>query len=917
MKSSRWSLWFALIPIMVLAVLAVIFDMLKIPADIGPPILIPILNTFFISLISLLGILISTRSFSIFGSWPNLILGGGLLSFALAHLASGWLTGPLGEDTGMTAHNAESLLSSILFLLGAILSLRAARPCKEAGRVSAIIIFYGAILVSQALFVVLSFWGIIPPFFVSGAGLTIPGQAVIVASAGLFFLAALLYCIFNIKVKSDFLYWYILGLVLVGTALVTLLFETAIGDLFAWLARSCLYLGSVYFLIGLLAAWREARATGRNIIYAVTQLRDPVASYRLISETSRDAVFSTDIEGKILLWNAAAGRLFGYSANEALGLVHTDLFKPEHTGYFRRELYTLANATGQNVILKAAEDEEIEDEIWAKKKDGTTFPSVLSISARKTKLGWIITFFVRDITKRKKAEEALRESEQKYRSLFSSMSEGFGLCEIILDANGKPSDYLFIELNDAFVRLTGLSVESAIGKTARQVLPGIEPYWIETFGRVALTRESVHFENFSAKLGKWYGVYAYSPRKNQFAVLFGDITERRQAEEELQKTRDHLAELVKERTEELSKANQELQLEIADRMRTAAELRAFAQLKELHRQNSIMSEMREMLQACSTIQEMTPIFTSSITKLFPNTAGALFLMHNSRIDLESVARWGDFPEEVDDNIFAPNACWGLRRGRFHVVEDIKTGSVCPHLKHSPSAPYMCLPLIAKGEILGLLHLMIKPSTQGEDNRNAIAELKESAVTLAEYLSISIANIKLWEKLAEQSIRDPLTGLFNRRYMEETINREILRATRKQTKIGIIMADIDHLKNFNDSYGHDAGDELLIKLADLLKAKIRGSDIACRYGGEEFMLILPESPTENTYKRAEYIREEVKNLKVYFHDQLLPSITLSIGTATYPDHGTELNELIRIADVALYKAKEQGRDRVVSGLFARS
>ena len=335
-------------------------------------------------------------------------------------------------------------------------------------------------------------------------------------------------------------------------------------------------------------------------------------------------------------------------------------------------------------------------------------------------------------------------------------------------------------------------------------------------------------------------------------------------------------------------------------------------LEERNRQNSIMSEMRELLQSCSTIQEMPPIITVSITKLFPNADGALFLMNNSRTDLQSVAKWGDFPEEVDENIFKPDACWGLRRGRIHEVEDVKIGPICPHLKHPPFAPYMCLPLIAKGDILGLLHLRIKPSTSGEDSWNTIADLKETVVIFAEYLSLSIANIRLWERLTDQSIRDPLTGLFNRRYMEETIQREILRAAKNQTKIGIIMADIDHFKSFNDTHGHKAGDELLLKLADFFKFEIRGSDIACRYGGEEFILILPGASTEGAYKRAEHLREEVKNLKVYFHDQLLSSITLSMGIAIYPDHGIELNDLIQVTDTALYKAKEQGRDRVISG-----
>jgi diguanylate cyclase (GGDEF)-like protein len=325
-----------------------------------------------------------------------------------------------------------------------------------------------------------------------------------------------------------------------------------------------------------------------------------------------------------------------------------------------------------------------------------------------------------------------------------------------------------------------------------------------------------------------------------------------------------------------------------------------------------MSEMRELLQSCTSIREIPSIVVVSIGKLFPRADGALFLMNDSRNDLQSIARWGDFPDEADENIFEPDACWALRRGRIHEVEDVEIGPICPHLKHPPFAPYMCLPLIAKGDILGLLHLRIKPSRSGEDRWNTVADLKETVVIFAEYLSLSIANIRLWERLTDQSIRDPLTGLFNRRYMEQAVQREILRAAQNQTKIGIIMADIDHFKSFNDKHGHEAGDELLIKIADFFKYEIRGSDTACRYGGEEFILILPGASTEGTYKRAEHIREQVKNLRAYFRDRMLPSITLSMGIATYPDHGTELNDLIQVADTALYKAKEQGRDRTIKG-----
>jgi diguanylate cyclase (GGDEF)-like protein len=335
-----------------------------------------------------------------------------------------------------------------------------------------------------------------------------------------------------------------------------------------------------------------------------------------------------------------------------------------------------------------------------------------------------------------------------------------------------------------------------------------------------------------------------------------------------------------------------------------------SKLEERNLHNVILSEMREMLQACSSVTEVSAIIRGSMTKLFPHASGALFMMSASRSELESTIRWDDFPSDVDDNMFAPDACWSLRRGRVHLVEDVNIGPICPHLKHPPQTAYVCLPLVAKGEVLGLLHLRGKASVSLELQQKTVADLRELASTISEYLSLSIANIILGEKLAAQSIKDPLTGLFNRRFMEEFLHREILRAERKRTTIGIAMADIDYFKKFNDTHGHSAGDALLARVGDLLKSSIRGSDVACRYGGEEFILFLPESSTENTYKRMELIREDVQKLEVIYRSVRLGVVTLSFGLATYPDHGTDAETLINKADAALYQAKQEGRNKVV-------
>jgi diguanylate cyclase (GGDEF)-like protein len=205
--------------------------------------------------------------------------------------------------------------------------------------------------------------------------------------------------------------------------------------------------------------------------------------------------------------------------------------------------------------------------------------------------------------------------------------------------------------------------------------------------------------------------------------------------------------------------------------------------------------------------------------------------------------------------------------------------------------------------LGLLYL-------SSLERGRLTEAKQKlAVTVAEHLTLAISNLKLRETLKHESIHDSLTGLFNRRYMEESLKREIYRARRQGQPVGVIMIDIDHFKQFNDSFGHEAGDRVLQELASFLQSNIRSSDIACRYGGEELLLILPDADLAVTRQRAEHLREGVKHLQVVYHHQTLDTITISLGVACFPQQGLTGETVIQTADRALYQAKRLGRDRV--------
>jgi diguanylate cyclase (GGDEF)-like protein len=182
-------------------------------------------------------------------------------------------------------------------------------------------------------------------------------------------------------------------------------------------------------------------------------------------------------------------------------------------------------------------------------------------------------------------------------------------------------------------------------------------------------------------------------------------------------------------------------------------------------------------------------------------------------------------------------------------------------------------------------------------------------TVPEQLGLALANLRLREKLRSESIRDALTGLFNRRYMEESLDLELARAQRALEPVGVLLVDVDHFKRFNDTFGHGGGDAILSALGGLLRGSVRGGDVACRLGGEEFLLILPGAPLAELPARADALRESVRALRIFHRGRPLDPVTVSIGVAAAPDHGGTRDALLRAADGALYRAKRAGRDQV--------
>ncbi len=315
---------------------------------------------------------------------------------------------------------------------------------------------------------------------------------------------------------------------------------------------------------------------------------------------------------------------------------------------------------------------------------------------------------------------------------------------------------------------------------------------------------------------------------------------------------------------------------------------------------SLINQLSSSLQSCVEVQESAEVLTLFMRRLFPEIPGGVYLMRHSRDKLELLCDWSDTGALGLVSPVDPQECWALRLGQTHLMFDKNRHLHCKHITDSMN--YICVPLLAQSEIIGLLHLHIGDVA-------LLPSIQTRAESLATHISAALAGLTLREALRQQTIRDPLTGLFNRRYMEESIDRELLRAKRNDTHVSVIMLDIDHFKRFNDQLSHQAGDLLLKEFSDYLRMQVRGEDIACRYGGEEFLLVLPGATAHQARDRAEALRKGMVALKLVFNGTRLPAVTASFGVATFPQHGKDRETVIRLADAALYNSKRHGRDRV--------
>jgi len=334
---------------------------------------------------------------------------------------------------------------------------------------------------------------------------------------------------------------------------------------------------------------------------------------------------------------------------------------------------------------------------------------------------------------------------------------------------------------------------------------------------------------------------------------------------------------------------------------------SLSQIIRWNREISALSELSKTLQYCDSLDELGTAFGSIAEALFSQHAGTLYVIGRDDDELTPLVRWGQ-PSDGHDQAFNCWNCWGMRTGQPR-WSDQGDGQHCDHVHLADGGLALCLPLRIQGSQIGLLCLYPDPAHLPPSDVEGREELLRLAIMAADRIDIGIANVRLRETLREQTVRDPLTGLYNRRHLDDTLQREISRARRSGEPLSLLMMDVDHFKRINDRRGHDFGDRALRLISQTLTDACRGSDLVFRHGGEEFAVLMPGLSPEDAEQKAAELRQRITAAGEQLLDQGPHGLTVSVGIASFPDTADSPQNLMQRADRALYQAKHNGRNCV--------
>lgn len=615
---------------------------------------------------------------------------------------------------------------------------------------------------------------------------------------------------------------------------------------------------------------RRVAERTRTLSNMTEALRLSEANYRAVIEDTPVMVCTFLEDGTLSFVNQAYAAYYGSTPDGLVGKSFYSMISPNERPAIEKKIQSL-NRDNTVVIQEyplTAPNGEVRWQRWINRivTDGD--------SIKYQAIG-------EDITESVLAEARLRESEERYRILFETMSQGV----VYQDDQGK-----VISANPAALRILGMTAEQMLEHRSN------EPLWSSIHEDGSNFPYKEHPTQVALRTGKdvknvvmgvinpqdgvrhWINVQAFPQilrgenHATRVYTTFEDITERKQGEQSLQ--------LV---NSQLSRGVEEL---------------------------SLLARLDELLQLCQSDQEAYQAIHTIISRIFSSERGTIYTAEPDGMYLARVM-WGD-PDDANSMLL--DQCLALRHGRPYFIEDTQHGLVCEHMLPQVPVSSYCVPMIAQNEIYGTLHIEVD---LGNGKQGGLDESRRKlAVMVSSSIALALSNIRLRDRLRDQAVRDPLTSLFNRRFMEESLTRELLRVERSNKPLGVLMMDIDHFKNYNDTYGHEAGDLLLVEVAKLIRSRIRGSDIACRYGGEEIVVVLPEAASKVVLDRAEKLRLEISQLRLTYQDQVLEPVTVSVGVVMCPEGGQSPQGLLRRADQALYAAKQAGRNRVLQWVFNR-
>lgn len=582
-----------------------------------------------------------------------------------------------------------------------------------------------------------------------------------------------------------------------------------------------------------------------------------------IINSSVDGIFAFDRDCFLRVWNPGMERIFGVSARETLGK-HAFNVCPFFKELGEDENF-MAALKGEKRVSR---DKSYLDPVSGRQKyfEGFYGP-MLDLHTGEVAGGLAI---IRDVTERKMAEDARYVSERRYEELFDNAYD----MVYTHDMAGKMTS-----INRAAERITGYTRAEALKMKFSQL---VSPEFQHVAGKMMEsqpTSESsvVQELDLLTKDGSRVTVEVSHRSIFQRGKAVGiqgiarDITERKRTDIALQE------------------ANKKLEAWVQD-------------LERRTREMALLSDMGDVLRACFTTEEVYEVIVRVAHEIFPSLCGALYVLGPLRNIVESVAEWGDTSQM--DLTFAPDDCWALRRGKVHFVEDTRVGLLCKHVQNPLPKGYICVPMMAQSEAVGILHLAQPEAEQLPDDKQRLA------IAMAEHVAMALSNLRLHETLRNQSIRDQMTGLFNRSFMEESLELELRRATRTQHQLSVIMLSLDNFQALKGSHGAEVGDSIMPRTGMLLQGNVRKGDIACRFGTHTFALILPNAGYEASRKRAETLLEQVTSLEVKNQSERVGHILASVGLAVFPENGQTTESLLRSAEAALNRARSSGGNQVV-------